>query len=169
MASPLFVDLRACLVAAVEDGASRHLAAKRFGASLASAVRSYENFARDGWSGPKPMGGDQLSHTIVARADLIVSTYDAEPEIFLSEPQERAAGGGHSFFVSPLQSVGIERMCRRDHRLESLPMQLGLRANLEVIDAEFLPRLLISLLADPARVDRSGESLEGCIRRGFER
>ena len=48
MSSALSVDLRERVVRAVEAGASRHQAAKRFGVSLASASRWCGQFAREG-------------------------------------------------------------------------------------------------------------------------
>ncbi|TXN40717.1 IS630 family transposase [Methylobacterium sp. WL30] len=94
MASALSVDLRARVLAAVEEGASRRQAAKRFGVSPTSAIRWYESFGQEGRIAPKPMGGDQRSQTIEAQADMIVSIYEAKPEIFLTELQEKLAERG---------------------------------------------------------------------------
>ncbi|WP_238272870.1 helix-turn-helix domain-containing protein, partial [Methylobacterium cerastii] len=102
MPSALSVDLRERVVAAVEEGASRRQAAKRFGVSPTSAIRWYESFAQEGRIAPKPMGGDQRSQTIEAQADLIVSTYEAKPEIFLTELQEKLAKRGLRVGVSSL-------------------------------------------------------------------
>lgn len=55
MSSALSIDLRERAVHAVEDGASRHKAAERFGVSLASASRWCGQFAREGQVAPKPM------------------------------------------------------------------------------------------------------------------
>ena len=57
MPSALSVALRERVVAAVEEGASRRRAAKRFGVSPASAVRWCGNFVQEGRIAPKPMGG----------------------------------------------------------------------------------------------------------------
>lgn len=48
MPSALSVDLRERVVAAIEAGASRRQAAKRFGVGAASAVRWHERFRQDG-------------------------------------------------------------------------------------------------------------------------
>jgi transposase len=57
MSSALSVDLRERVVRAVEAGASRHQAAKRFGVSLASASCWCGQFAREGHVDPKPLVG----------------------------------------------------------------------------------------------------------------
>ena len=72
MPSALSVDLRERMVAAIEAGASRRQAAKRFGVGAASAVRWYERFRQDGQIAPKPMGGDRNSQRLEAQAALIL-------------------------------------------------------------------------------------------------
>ncbi len=52
MPSALSVDLRTRVVAAIEAGASRRQAAKRFGAGAASAIRWHERFRDDGRIAP---------------------------------------------------------------------------------------------------------------------
>ena len=66
MSSALSTDLRQRMVHAVETGATRHQAAKRFGVSLASASRWCGQFACEGHVAAKPMGGDQRLHRIEA-------------------------------------------------------------------------------------------------------
>jgi transposase len=85
MPSALSVDLRERVVAAIEQGASRRQAAKRFGVSAASAIGWHERFAQEGRIASKPQGGDQRSHRIEAHAELILQTYQAHPQIFLRE------------------------------------------------------------------------------------
>ena len=94
MSSALSIDLRQRVVHAVEAGASRHQAAKRFGVSLASASRWCGQFARWGRFPAKPMGGDQRSHRIKAHADLTISLYEARPGIYLRELQTILAEHG---------------------------------------------------------------------------
>lgn len=89
MASALSVDLRERVVAAIEAGASRREAARRFEVSPASAVRWHGAFVQEGRTQAKPMGGDQRSHAIEAQADLIRLTYEAQPELFLHELRDR--------------------------------------------------------------------------------
>ena len=102
MPSALSVDLRQRVVAAVEDGSSRRQAANRFDVSPTSAIRWYERFAQVGQVALKPMGGDQRSQKIDAQADLIVLTYEAKLEIFLTELQEKLAKCGLRVGVSSL-------------------------------------------------------------------
>ena len=85
MPSALSADLRERVVGPIEAGASRREAARRFEVSPASAVRWHEAFVRERRTRAKPMGGDQRSHIIETQADLIRQTYEAKPELFLSE------------------------------------------------------------------------------------
>jgi transposase len=88
MPSPLSIDLRERVVAAVSDGASCHQAAARFGVSASSASRWRRRLA------PKPQGGDRRSRAIEARAERILALYEAQPGIFLSELRDALAGQG---------------------------------------------------------------------------
>ena len=74
MPSPLSVDLRERVVAAVAAGASCRRAAARFGVSVSSASRWSERFRQEGQLAPKPMGGDHTSQRIEAHAELILAT-----------------------------------------------------------------------------------------------
>lgn len=102
MASALSVDLRERVVAAIEAGASRREAARRFKVSPASAVRWHGSFVQEGRTQAKPMGGDQRSHAIEAQADLIRLTYEAQPELFLHELRDHLAERGLRVGVSSL-------------------------------------------------------------------
>ncbi|GEM_PF-766209 len=61
MPSPLSVDLRERVVAAVAAGASCRRVAARFGVSVSSASRWSERFRHEGQLASKPMGGDHTS------------------------------------------------------------------------------------------------------------
>ena len=91
MPSPLSVDLRERVVAAVAEGASFHRAAARFGVSVSSASRWSARLAQEGHVAPKPTGGDHTSQAIEAHADLILATYEARPAIFLYELRDSLA------------------------------------------------------------------------------
>ena len=91
MPSPLSVDLRERVVAAVAEGASFHRAAARFGVSVSSASRWSARFAREGHVAPKPTRGDDRLPAIEAQADRILSTYEARPEFFLRELRDALA------------------------------------------------------------------------------
>jgi transposase len=92
--SPLSVDLRERVVAAVAAGASCHRAAARFGVSVSSASRWSERFRQEGQVAPKPSGGDHASHRIEAQADRILATCEAQPRIFLRELRDRLGEHG---------------------------------------------------------------------------
>ena len=102
MPSPLSVDLRERVVAAVTEGASFHQAAARFGISVSRASRWSERFLQEGHVAPKPSGGDHASQHIEAHADLILTTYQAEPQIFLHEFRDRLAEHGVQTSTSSL-------------------------------------------------------------------
>ena len=70
MAQYLSADLRIRVIGAVEAGMSRDAAARRFGVSIASAVRWMDEYLRTGRTAPKPRGGDRRSGRVEAQADL---------------------------------------------------------------------------------------------------
>jgi transposase len=109
--SPLSVDLRERVVAAVAEGASCHRAAARFGVSVSSASRWSERFHHEGQIAARLSGGDHASHRIEAHADLILRLYEERPEIFLHELRDTLAGHGVQTSVS-----GLWRFFRR-HRI----------------------------------------------------
>jgi hypothetical protein len=90
MSSPLSVDLRGRVVAAVAAGAIRNRAAARFpsacGASTAAA----------GTWPPKPMSGDHTSQAIEADAELIPATSEQRPRLFLRAVGAHRAESRHS-------------------------------------------------------------------------
>ena len=111
MPSPLSVDLRERVVAAVAAGASCHRAAARFGVSMSSASRWSERFRQEGQLAPKPMGGDHSSQRIEAHAELILATSEQEPRLFLRELRDRLAEQGVQTSTS-----GLSRFFAR-HRI----------------------------------------------------
>jgi transposase len=83
-------DLRKRVVDAVVDGGmSRNAAAKRFGVSIASAVRWVCRFNATGEISPAPTGGDQRSHRIEAHGDYLLGLIRRQPDITLLEIQGR--------------------------------------------------------------------------------
>ena len=83
-------DLRKRVVdAVVEGGISRNAAAKRFGVSIASAVRWVCRFNATGEISPAPTGGDQRSHRIEAHGDYLLGLIRRQPDITLLEIQGR--------------------------------------------------------------------------------
>ena len=102
MPAPLSVDLRERVVAALVAGASCHGAAARFGVSVSSASRWAERFRQAGQVAAKPSGGDQTSPRIEAHAELILSLYEARPELFLYELRDALAERGVATSTSGL-------------------------------------------------------------------
>ena len=94
MPSALSVDLRERVIAAIEAGASRRQAAKRFGIGAASAIRWHDHFRQEGRIAPKASGGDHGAPAIEAHADRILASYETQPQIFLRELREALAEHG---------------------------------------------------------------------------
>ena len=83
-------DLRERVIGAVVDrGMSRNAAAKRFGVSIASAVRWVARFKTKGEISPAPTGGDRRSHRIEAHRDYLLGLIRRQPDMTLLEIQER--------------------------------------------------------------------------------
>lgn len=85
MTAPLSKDLRARLIAAVEDGQSRRAAAKRFGIAASTAIKWMERWRREGHAQPRPMGGDRHSHRMEAHAAEVLALVHETPDITLAE------------------------------------------------------------------------------------
>ena len=96
-------DLRHRVVEAVVQGMSRNAAARRFGVSIASAVRWMQRFAATGTISPAPIGGDQRSGRIEAHRDYLLGLIRRQPDMTLLEIQERLiANCGERFSSSVL-------------------------------------------------------------------
>ena len=111
MLSPLSVDLRERVVAAVGEGASCHRAAARFGVGVSSARRWSERYREEGQVAPKLSGGERTSQRIEAHADRILSVCEAPPPMFLREWRDRRAEPGVQTSTS-----GLSRFFQR-HRI----------------------------------------------------
>ncbi len=108
MPKSLSFDLRSRVLAAIDVGLSRRLAAERFGVSASSAIRWDALRRAGGDARPKPQGGDRLSHRTEAHADLIHAVLAEVPDITLPELKVRLARRGASVSVAALW-----RFCRR--------------------------------------------------------
>ena len=97
-------DLRERVVkAVVESGLSRNAAAKRFGVSIASAVRWVARFKTKGEISPAATGGDRRSGRIEAHRDYLLGLVRRRPDMTLLEIQERLIGNcGERFSSSVL-------------------------------------------------------------------
>jgi transposase len=93
---PLSLDLRRRVVSAISaEGMSRRAAARRFGVSIASAIRWMASVRERGDCAPLPMGGDQRSRRIESHADYLLRLARREPDLTLAEicgRLERARG-----------------------------------------------------------------------------
>ncbi len=94
MSAPLSLDLRVRVLAAVAAGLSHRQAGERFGVSAASVSRWRVLQREQGNARPKPMGGDQRSQRIAAHSALILSLYEATPDITLQELRAALAKHG---------------------------------------------------------------------------
>src|SRR5580658_7276718 len=82
---------------------ARNAAAKRFGVSIASAVRGVARFKAKGESSPAPTGGDRRSGRIEAHRDYLLGLIRRRPDMTLLEMQERLiASCGERFSSSVL-------------------------------------------------------------------
>lgn len=94
MSTPLSLDLRVRVLAAVASGSSHRDAGERFGVSAASISRWRVLEREQGDVRPRPMGGDQRSRHVEAHGDLILSLYEAERDITLQELRAALAERG---------------------------------------------------------------------------
>jgi transposase len=94
MSTPLSLDLRVRVLAAVASGLSHRQAGERFGVSAASVSRWRALEREQGNARPRRMGGDQRSYAIEARGELILSLYEAERDTTLQELRAALAGRG---------------------------------------------------------------------------
>lgn len=121
MPSPLSVDLRQRVVSAVLEGVSCHQVAARFGVSVSSASHWSDRLRQEGQLAPKPSGGDHASHRIEAQADLILTTYETRPTIFLRERRNALAERGLQTSTSSLsRSFARHGITRRKARCTRL-------------------------------------------------
>lgn len=87
---PLSLDLRKRVVSAVsEEGMSCRAAARRFGVSISSAIRWIASLRERGDYASRPMGGDQRSGRIEARAAYLLGLVRREPDLTLAEIRDR--------------------------------------------------------------------------------
>jgi transposase len=83
-------DLRKRVIEAVaRQGMSRNAAARRFGVSIASAVRWLQRFEDTGEISPSPTGGDRRSGRIEAHRDYLLGLVRRQPDVTLLEIHER--------------------------------------------------------------------------------
>ena len=125
MPSALSVDLRERVVAAIEAGASRRHAAKRFGVGAASAIRWYERYRQDGQVAPKPMGGDRNSQRLEAQSALILQINEEHPQSFLREFRDALSERGVRASTSSLSRFFARHGITRKKGLSTRPSRSG--------------------------------------------
>ena len=85
MAKTYGQDLRERMMAAVQAGASRRAAAKRFEVGVSTAIGWVRAWFEEGRNTAKPTGGAPRSHRIEAQRDAILGAIEAQPDIRLAE------------------------------------------------------------------------------------
>ena len=105
MPSPLSIDLRERVVAALLGGASCRQAASHFGVSPASVSRWAARLRQEGHVAPKPSGGDRRSRRVEAHARSILATCRRRPTIFLRELRDHLAQRGVQASTSSLSRL----------------------------------------------------------------
>ena len=83
MTKPYSTDLRVRVVEAVDEGATRHEAAERFGVSVSSAVRWHQAWRHEGTIETKPYGGSRSP--LEDYAEEILGVIEAQPDLTLDE------------------------------------------------------------------------------------
>ena len=103
MAQYLSADLRIRVIGAVEAGMSRNAAARRFGVSIASAVRWMDEYPRPAGQRRSRAGATGARVEIEAQAELLMRAIDATPDITLAELRERLiTERGETFALSTM-------------------------------------------------------------------
>ena len=83
MPKPYSADLRVRVVEAVDEGATRHEAAERFGVSVSSAVRWHQAWRHEGTIEAKPYGGSRSP--LEDHAEEILAVIEEQPDLTLEE------------------------------------------------------------------------------------
>ena len=159
-------DLRKRVVEAVVlGGLSRNAAARRFGVSIASAVRWVTRYKTTGQISPSRSGGDRRSGRIEAQRAYLLGLIRRTPDITLLEIQERSSGA-RTFWSgagtgSPPSSILIPRNSSSSTRPALPPVSLE-RMDAAGADGDCGP---------PSRtpITRRSRSLPVCAFEGLRR
>jgi transposase len=102
-------DLRARVIEAVEEGATRREAAERFGVSVSSTVRWHQFWRNDGSIAAKPYGGSRSA--LEDYAEEILALIEEQPDATLNEivaaMHKRRLAGSRTALVRFLKRHGI--------------------------------------------------------------
>lgn len=91
---PYSDDLRSRVVAAVEEGMSRHKAAKVFRIGVSSVIRWVQRQRETGGISPKPVGGNRGSRIEGADREWLLARIAAVPDLTLEELRQELAEHG---------------------------------------------------------------------------
>jgi transposase len=94
MSGPISNDLRIRAVAAVDAGASRRQAARRFGVGVSSVIRWVEQHRRTGSVAPMPMGGRRRPLVAGEHRQWLLERIAAQPDLTLEEMRRELAERG---------------------------------------------------------------------------
>ena len=117
MAQALSMDLRARLLAAVDDGMSCRGAAARFGVAPSTAIRWQTQLRETGGFAPKLQGGDMRSRRVEERGDDILALWAARKDITLEELRAGLAELGLIVSVAGLHRFFVRRGMTRKKRM----------------------------------------------------
>ena len=109
MARPYSSDLRARVIEAVDDGATRAEAAERFGVSVASAVRWHQAWRQHGTIEAKPYGGSRspLEGYVEDLIALVEERNDWTLDEFVDAMHKRRIPGSRTSLFRFLERHGI--------------------------------------------------------------
>ena len=94
MPTPLSMDLRVRVLAAVAQGLSHRQVGERFGVSAASVSRWRALQREQGEARARPMGGDRRSERIEAHKDTILAILEAKSDIAIEELRDALGAKG---------------------------------------------------------------------------
>jgi transposase len=136
MTRPYSLDLRERVVEAVNEGATRHEAAERFGISVSSAVRWHQAWRNEGRYEAKPCGGSRSP--LEDHAEKIVTLIEEQRDRTLDEivaaMHKRKIPGSRTALFRFLERHGITlkkspaRIRAGAHRRRTRPSALDRRA-----------------------------------------
>lgn len=106
MVQSLSEDLRVRIIRADAGGIARNAVARRFGVSLASAVRWMHEYLHTGRTEPKPWGGDRRSGRIATHAGFPMTAIVERPDKTLAALRGRLVDArGKTFAISAIHNV----------------------------------------------------------------
>ena len=123
MTKPYSADLRVRVVEAVDEGATRHEAAERFGVSVSSAVRWHQAWRHEGTIEAKRYGGSRSP--LEDHAEEILAVIEEQPDLTLDG--DRGGDAQTEDTRKPHGAVSVSGASRRHVKKKSftLPSSSG--------------------------------------------